>query len=90
MIVRWLWLALALIAWWFVRSLLRRRSGYGAGPRPTMGGPPRRAEMVRDRECNTYLPRESAIAVESDGETHIFCSDASRRSFLTRGGPAPG
>ena len=90
MIVRWLWLALALIAWWFVRRLLRARSGFAAGPRPTMRGSPRRGEMVRDRECNTYLPRESAIALEQAGQTHYFCSEACRRSFLTRGGAASG
>ena len=39
---------------------------------------PRRGQMVRDRVCNTYLPRERALRLaDAEGE-HFFCSEACR------------
>jgi len=38
--------------------------------------------MVRDRVCNTFLPRSRAIVEKTGGEEHFFCSDRCRRRFL--------
>ena len=38
--------------------------------------------MVRDRVCNTFLPRTSALAERVGGETHYFCSESCRLRFL--------
>jgi YHS domain-containing protein len=38
--------------------------------------------MVRDRICNTYLPKEKALRLESGAEEHFFCSETCRERFL--------
>jgi len=43
-------------------------------PRPVVSG----TELVRDRVCNTFLPRERALAGEVAGRTEHFCSVACR------------
>jgi len=48
-------------------------------PPPTPGN-----EMVRDRVCNTFLPRSSALTSRLGGEEHFFCSEQCRRRFLER------
>ena len=35
-------------------------------------------ELVRDRVCNTFLPRERALTVVTDGREEHFCSAACR------------
>ncbi len=40
--------------------------------------------MVRDRVCNTFLPRSKALDLTVDGQTLFFCSEACRRSFESR------
>jgi hypothetical protein len=35
-------------------------------------------ELVRDRVCNTFLPRERALTVVVDGREEHFCSAACR------------
>ena len=46
-------------------------------PRPSTAAPPRPpAEMVRDRVCNTFLPRERAIRAVVAGREEHFCSPA--------------
>jgi hypothetical protein len=35
-------------------------------------------ELVRDRVCNTFLPRERALTVVVDGHEEHFCSTACR------------
>jgi YHS domain-containing protein len=65
--------------------LLRRLAGTAG---PSAGRPRRRrargsgaTAMVRDRVCNTFLPRESALQLTRAGETHWFCSDRCRDRF---------
>jgi len=43
----------------------------------------RSGDLVRDRVCNTYLPRDRALAVVMGGRTEHFCSPECRD--LTRG-----
>jgi hypothetical protein len=39
-------------------------------------------EMVRDRVCNTFLPRDRALTALIDGEEAHFCSAACRDRAL--------
>jgi YHS domain-containing protein len=77
---RWLvLLVLALVGWWLLRS--RKRPGAGdssTGPRAVAGG-----ELVRDRQCNTFIERSRALTAQRDGQTHYFCSEACRERFLS-------
>jgi hypothetical protein len=60
----------------FVAALVRSASS------PAPSSPTRAAELVRDRVCNTFLPRERAIAARvADHEEH-FCSTACRDRAL--------
>jgi len=38
--------------------------------------------MVKDKMCNTYLPKENAIREVHKGKEYFFCSDECRRKFL--------
>ena len=38
-------------------------------------------EMVQDPNCLTYIPKESAIKKNVNGETHFFCSQACDEEF---------
>lgn len=52
------------------------------------GGQPRRVskaqggELVRDRVCNTFLPRERALAARIGGREEHFCSTSCRDRAL--------
>jgi len=67
-----------------VRAVLRtvaRLFGAG-GPRRAPGAPPRplrpAEDLVRDRVCNTYVPRSRAIVATIDGHDQYFCSTGCR------------
>lgn len=71
-------------AGWLIARLFR---GAVRPAAPGRGQIRREGEMVRDRVCNTFLPRSSAL-IERDGrETHYFCSESCRIRFL---GSRPG
>jgi YHS domain-containing protein len=79
---RFLWLAIIALLVWGVRRLISSRKEPQAGA-PARGRIPRSdGEMVRDRVCNTFLPRERALIVEQDGATHFFCSETCRSRYL--------
>ena len=59
-----------------LRGALRRQ---GAAPPPAAGS---LGTMVRDRVCNTFLPRSGAIQLRVGQETLYFCSESCRRRFL--------
>ena len=40
------------------------------------------ADLVRDRVCNTFLPRERAVRAVIDGHEEYFCSTACRDRAL--------
>ncbi|NIM62948.1 MAG: hypothetical protein GTO30_15265 [Acidobacteria bacterium] len=46
-------------------------------PRAGSGDP-----MVRDRVCNTFLPRSRAIVAAEGGEELFFCSEACREKHF--------
>ena len=78
MILRWLWLAFFIAALWFVRRVLlamRDEPGRVRGGRLSEA-------MVRDRVCNTFLPRSKALLEQDDRGEHFFCSETCRNKFL--------
>jgi len=92
LILRWFWLLVGLLAFWLFRRWLHR-SAAGDRPAPGSGRPAAKASgggrMVRDRVCNTFVPRSSAIVHrDADGE-HYFCSESCRDRFLSAA-PDPG
>jgi YHS domain-containing protein len=72
---------LVAVAGWLISRVIRgavRPAAPGrAQPRREVAG-----EMVRDRVCNTFLPRSSALVERVGGETHYFCSEGCRLRFL--------
>ena len=83
MIRRLFFLILAVIAGYV---WLRRLWAKPAAPvRRTARPGGERAEdkaMVRDRVCNTFLPRSRAIRLTVGEQEHFFCSEPCRRKFL--------
>ena len=79
-----LFVALVVGFGWVLRRLFSAASRVGrsaSAPRPAAGPGPTTV-MVRDRVCNTYLPRDRALAESVAGVEHWFCSDRCRRQFL--------
>ena len=84
MIRRFFWIAAVAVAYWLLRRLGKR------GPRvgPSRTDTPRfEGAMVRDRECQTFLPRARALSIRCDDGEHFFCSSGCREAFLTRSRP---
>ena len=81
---RLLLLLLAVVAlfWWLGRLLARARGAARPARRPVSGPPQGRGTMVRDRVCNTFLPRSRALVASVDGEDHFFCSEKCREAYL--------
>ena len=73
------------IGWWLSRLFRALRSGTR---RRTVSPPPDQS-MVRDRVCNTFLPRSSAIETRIGKRTYYFCSDECRQRFLQDSEAAP-
>ena len=68
-------LAALLAAFWWLRRGKRTSRDATAQKR---GAPEAADPMVRDRVCNTFLPRSRALVVHSGGEDLFFCSKACR------------
>lgn len=85
------WLALGLGLYLYIRSRIRRLAAAAANARPAPGpGPAARdgGVMVRDRVCDTYLPRDRALLHRGeDGSEHFFCSETCRRAYLESAAP---
>jgi len=88
MLSRFLYLIFVVLLGWLIGRLLG--SARRGSVRPDRG--PRRVSdegaMVRDRVCNTFLPRSRAIAVRVGEEDHFFCSERCRSRFLEHAGAA--
>lgn len=83
MIRRLLLLLVAVMTAIFVGRLFRSaKRGPVRKPRPAGGGPRLEGEMVRDRVCNTFLPRSRALLLRQDGEELFFCSEDCRKAHL--------
>lgn len=77
-------LGLLIIARFLVSFLKHLVAGYrgaapGAPAAPAAGGP---GDLVRDRVCNTFLPRERAVRALVNGHEEHFCSVACRDQAL--------
>jgi hypothetical protein len=76
---RLLLLLIALFLGW--RWLRRNRAP--AAPRTAPADPARAdASMVRDRICNTFLPRSRALVLENGSSKLFFCSATCRDKHL--------
>ncbi len=66
---------------WLIRRLVQPAT---PARRPAGGQqPPTAAEsMVRDRICNTFLPKSRALTLRQGTEEHYFCSERCREAFL--------
>jgi hypothetical protein len=71
-----------LIALFLVRIGLRFVAGLIQGLREPRPAGPLGVEMVRDRVCNTFLPRERAVTALVGGREMHFCSAACRDRAL--------
>ena len=67
--------ALLAAVWWLRRN--RRSSRRDATP-GSRSAPDSVDPMVRDRVCNTFLPRSRALVVHAGSEELFFCSAACR------------
>ncbi|HEX5042105.1 MAG TPA: PP0621 family protein [Candidatus Polarisedimenticolaceae bacterium] len=85
MIRRLLWIAIAALVYWLLRRL-RRSAVPEARPRPA-DTPRFEGAMVRDRECQTFLPRARALSVRAEDGEHFFCSTGCKEAFLARSRP---
>ena len=68
-----------------VRLLVRFVTAVFRGYRGDAQGAPRRtgaADLVRDRVCNTFVPRERALKATIAGREEHFCSAACRDKAL--------
>ena len=82
MIRRLFWIALAALLYWLLRQLGRAAA---QEPRRRAEVSPRfEGAMVRDRECQTFLPRARALSVRAEDGEHFFCSSGCREAFLAR------
>jgi len=72
-----------LIALFFLRLVLHTLADLfrSRGPRKKTRGAD--AELVRDRICNTYVPRASAVVARVGGRDETFCSPACRDRALS-------
>jgi hypothetical protein len=69
------------IALFLIRIAFRFVAGVLQGLREPPAGPSG-VEMVRDRVCNTFLPRERAVTAIVGGREMHFCSAACRDRAL--------
>ncbi|MFQ5701052.1 MAG: hypothetical protein ACE5HU_04330 [Acidobacteriota bacterium] len=84
MIRRILVFLLLVAAFTFIRRVIRMVStsagrARGADNRDRAHGS---RQLVRDRVCNTFIPRDRAIQVETSGQKMYFCSQECRSRFL--------
>jgi hypothetical protein len=62
-----------------IAALARARRAPPAAPRPKSEAA---TELIRDRVCNTFLPRERALAAIVAGREEHFCSAGCRDKAL--------
>lgn len=78
----------ALVALW---SLMRRFTASPARKQPARRSrrPQPSRRLVRDPVCETHLPEDRALVLETPAGREFFCSEACRTRFLsTARGPA--
>jgi uncharacterized protein len=88
MILRGLFLVLRVVGFLLIlRLVLRFLAGLSRGATRPATEPPTGtragADLVRDRICNTFLPRDRAVRATISGREEHFCSEACRDRALT-------
>lgn len=84
MIIR---LLLFLLAGYFVLKVFKRMTGPAAQKRMATGaGQAGDIDnlMVKDLNCQTYIPKRDAVRLERNGEILYFCSRECRDSYLEK------
>jgi YHS domain-containing protein len=78
-------LVVVAVFWWVGRlfAALRKQQSIPRGQGHTVA-PPTEGTMVRDRVCNTFLPRSRALSAHVGQEEHFFCSERCKQKFLAR------
>jgi hypothetical protein len=66
----------------FLKHLVAGYKGAAAAGAPAGAAPAQASELVRDRICNTFLPRERAIHALVNGQEEHFCSVSCRDRAL--------
>lgn len=85
MFQRLLWLLLLFGAIWATRRLFTPGVAQPRSPVGTGSVPPRaEGDMVRDRVCNTFLPRARALTLSAADGEHFFCSERCRKIHRER------
>lgn len=75
--------------WTVVVRMARLMAARPAAARPKPAPSPRfEGAMVRDRICETFLPRSRALSIRVADEEHFFCSAECRDRFLLAAKPA--
>lgn len=80
---------LLLAAWWWLRRLLAAGARQEVGRGGSAAGPMGAGEMVRDRVCNTFIPKAGALTLREGGEEHHFCSENCRRKWIAERTASP-
>ncbi len=62
---------------------------FGQGPQARMETGNRRSGeidnlMVKDPNCQTYIPKRDAVQAEQNGETYYFCTRECRDAYLMK------
>ena len=70
------------VMWWLRRLRASFAPQQAAGPSQAPRAAGESATLVRDRVCNTFLPRSRALSLRVGAEEHHFCSEACRAKFL--------
>lgn len=75
-------LVIGVLLWWLRR--VAKRMQPPQGPKIDQSGQPVRdlGPMVRDRVCNTFVPKSRALTAHLDSDEHYFCSEDCRQKFL--------
>jgi uncharacterized protein len=72
-------LGLAAYLGWKAWQALHSESAQRVGRHPERGPVSR---LVRDPQCNTYVPEHSAERIHVEGEVLYFCSPECREAYL--------
>jgi YHS domain-containing protein len=85
-VIAFLWrvFLIALVIWLLYRLVLTWIKGRAqSGSEDTAArAPDGLHEMVQDKICQVYLPRNQALMLKQDGQEHFFCSVECKNKFL--------
>lgn len=69
---------LFVIAWLILRRMLAGARAGADRQRKSARPAGASTELVRDRVCNTFIPRSRALSLMEGDRTHYFCSEKCR------------